>query len=150
MSVAVPERYRPRRVSSLGRTIAKGTALKLYGIEVEGMALDPVSIDRAKEVLTAHAPGPGHVGFAILHRGEEALWLLLHWWMAGGILAQRLWRAPLDGAEPDGFEPVDRPLMACVWELVPIAFERDAYVTTVLNGGTEADYLARQLTEGWY
>ncbi|WP_062114322.1 hypothetical protein [Aureimonas sp. AU40] len=149
MSAVTQERYRPRRIRSLGRTIANETALKLYGIEVEGAALGPVSIERAKYVLAAHAPGPGHVGFAILHRGEEAVWLLLHWWMAGGILAERLWRAPLGSAQA-GFEPVDRPLMACVWELVPIAFERDAYVATVMNGGTEADYLSRELAEGWY
>ncbi len=149
MSAAASQRYRPRRISSLGRTVAGGTALKLYAIEAEGASLKPAVVETARDILAAHAPGPGHVGFAILHRGEEAVWLLLHWWMEGGILAERLWRAPLDEGQA-AFEPMDRPLMACVWELVPIDFERDAYVATLMNGGTEGDYLSRALGEGRY
>ena len=127
-----------------------GAALKLYGIDVEGRALDPRLLEEMHALLREHSPGEERHGFVILHRGEEAVWLLLHWWMEGGILTERLWRRPLAGEAARAFEPVDRPLMACVWELVPIAFERDAYVATLMNGGSERDYLARTLAEGWY
>jgi len=147
---AAPDRYRPRYVSVLGLGGPGGAALKLYGIDVEGRALDPNLLKEMHALLSDHSSGNGRSGFVILHRGEDAVWLLLHWWMDGGILTERLWRRPLAGEGAGGFEPVDRPLMACVWELVPIAFERDAYVATVMNGGSESDYLARTLAEGWY
>ncbi|WP_019995989.1 hypothetical protein [Aureimonas ureilytica] len=147
---AAPDRYRPRYVSRLGLGHPAGAALKLYGIDVDGRALPADLVKEMHAVLADHSPGEGRLGFAILHRGEEAVWLLLHWWIEGGILAERLWRRPLDGGETARFTSVDRPLMACVWELVPIAFERDAYVATLMNGGTQGDYLARTLAEGWY
>ena len=147
---AAPGRYRPRYVSVLGPGHPGGAALKLYGIDVEGQALAPYLVEEMHALLSENSPGEGRAGFVILHRGEEAVWLLLHWWMDGGILAERLWRRPLAGEGAGGFQPVDRPLMACVWELVPIAFERDAYVATLMSGGSLGDYLSRTLAEGWY
>ncbi|WP_182086650.1 hypothetical protein [Aureimonas sp. ME7] len=143
-----PETFRPRAFAFHGLWRPRGAALKLYSIRAGEGPIDPVLFDDAERVVSGSAPTDAPVGSVVLHRGEEAVWLLLLWWMPGGILAERLWRRPLDGAT--GFEPVERPLMACVWELSVIGFERDAYVATVMAGGTQNAYLDRTLPEGEY
>ncbi|RIY00734.1 hypothetical protein D3218_09985 [Aureimonas flava] len=140
------ETYRPRASGTLGHWRAGSAQVKAYAIRADG---DPLGDDlqrAARDLVGAEDLGGAELGFAIVHRGEEAVWLLLHWWMPGGMLAERLWRRPLDGTA--AFEPVDRPLMACVWELPVIGFERDAYVETVMAGRSGAEYLARVRPDG--
>ena len=43
----------------------------------------------------------------------------------------------LDG--PAAFEPLDRPLMACVWELALIDHERRAYMRSVMARSGDAE-----------
>ncbi|KAB0682902.1 hypothetical protein [Aureimonas leprariae] len=139
--------YRPRAVRSAGRWEADHAALKLFTITATPEPMSAEAIALARETVVADGSANG-LGFVILHRGEEALWLLLHWWLPGGILGQLLWSSPLAG--PIRFEARDRPLMACVWELVPISFERDLYVRTIMHGRSAEDYLAASLPDGSY
>ena len=85
-------------------------------------------------------------GFAILHEGEEGLWLLLHWWLAGGIATQLLWRSGV--GDRTEFIDADPLLMACVWELGIIDFERRAWIETAMSGKPVSDYLTRTLPRG--
>lgn len=85
-------------------------------------------------------------GFAVLHQGEEAVWLLLHWWLDGGITTRILWRAPLNGAV--NFIDADPLLMACVWELSVIDFERRAWMKTAMAGQPVSSYLTNKLPRG--
>ncbi len=141
------EIYRPRAVRFAGVWETARAALKLYTIVATPEPMADAALSTARETVEADGSAEG-LGFLVLHRGEEALWLLLHWWLPGGSLAERLWSSPLDG--PVRFEPRDRPLMACVWELVPISFERDGYVRTVMSGRSGNDYLAQHLPDGPY
>jgi len=78
-------------------------------------------------------------GFAILHEGDEGRWLLLHWWVAGGIATRRLWRSDL---LPGGhFVEADPLLMACVWELGLIDFERRSWMRTAMAGKPVSEYI---------
>lgn len=131
------EVWSPRQVEPLGRVHAAGLDLKAYGILVDSSrALGHELTDAAHAVLDA---GAGEVaetdhqglGFTILHRGEEGIWLLLHWWLKGSILGQLLWRADLAG-HPE-FQRRDRPLMACVWELALIDHERRCWTHTMMT-----------------
>ena len=93
----------------------------------------------------AGAPKPNFgAGFAVLHRGEEAWWLLMHWWLPGGIASHGLWRADL-GMTPPDFSPVPPGPMACVWELGVIDFERRAFMATAMAGAPLADYFASRM-----
>ena len=74
------------------------------------------------------------------------MWLLLHWWLEGGIATQILWQSELN--EEVEFEPAQPLLMACVWELGIIDFERRAWMETVMSGQPTADYLTRILPRG--
>jgi hypothetical protein len=85
-------------------------------------------------------------GFAILHEGQQALWLLLHWWLGGGVATHQMWQAPLGSQEE--FQPVEPSVMACVWELGIIEFERKAWMATAMSGKPLSDYLALTLPRG--
>ena len=89
------------------------------------------------------------LGFCIVHVGEEAVWLLVDWWISGGILCQRMYSAPLD--QPKQFQPVQGPFIACVWELEVTAHERGAWMRHVLRDDPDsAAYLADVMAAGSY
>ena len=70
----------------------------------------------------------------------------MDWWAHTDICCQLLAHAPSDTA---AFTAVERPLLACVWEAVVLAAERDAWVATMLTERPAPEaYLSRWLSEG--
>ncbi|WP_420960502.1 hypothetical protein [Brucella sp. IR073] len=141
------------RAARFAEVVSCGPAvIKLSIIEADATSpLPDAAIDAAKETIAGTAEkltATRHLdaGFAIVHQGEEGLWLLLHWWLEGGIATHMLWRSNLDG-EP-AFVPAEPLLMACVWELGIIDFERRAWMETVMSGKPVADYLTRTMPRG--
>ena len=135
-------------------------ALKVYGINHQaesstGQVVDPTIVAAAREKIRAHLPeidrkgDHHHTGFAILHQGMGGNWLLLHWWVQESICCEALWKSPEES--PTVFEAAPRSFMACVWELVVIDFERQAWVETVLqHKGNRDRYLGTRLPDGAY
>ncbi|MEQ1649189.1 MAG: hypothetical protein ABL898_11430 [Hyphomicrobiaceae bacterium] len=148
--------YMPRQMSSLGIWDIGGWRFKTYLIRANTrwpvsdamIAAARMKIAAVRDSLEATAHF--NTGFVVLHEGVEGIWLLTHWWTKGGICAELLWHATAD--HPATFEEVDQPLMACVWELVPIDFERRAWVDTVLKpgGGGLVAYLRTTMPDGTY
>ncbi|EHK64266.1 hypothetical protein [Achromobacter arsenitoxydans] len=154
-----PEPYSPRRIAHIATWRDGAQATKVYGIHRDPDHAGPILCDTAmasaraavQAVLAEHAGGErSHgLGFCIAHVGEEAVWLLVDWWMSGGIVCQRMLSAPL--AQPDHFSPVSAPALACVWELTVIAHERDAWVRHMLADEPNArGYLEDVLPAGLY
>ncbi|NNU59213.1 hypothetical protein [Ochrobactrum soli] len=144
--------YRPRAAWFDGLTECGPATIKLNIIEADPsnpLAEAAVGIARrqiANAAARLEALPHLDAGFAILHQGEESLWLLLHWWLEGGIATEMLWQSEL-GDEIE-FMPAQPLLMACVWELGIIDFERRAWMETAMSGKPIADYLARTLPWG--
>ncbi|KXF79212.1 hypothetical protein ATN84_05670 [Paramesorhizobium deserti] len=141
------------RAARFAELVACGPAtIKLSIIEadaaqpVTGAAIDAVRAIIAQAGGRLAATRHLNAGFAILHQGEEGLWLLLHWWLEGGIATHLLWRSDLEG-EPK-FAPAEPLLMACVWELGIIDFERRAWMETAMSGKPISDYLTRTMPRG--
>jgi hypothetical protein len=136
--------FRPRPTQPLGVEEIQGWSLKWYAINVEPEPIDQEIVEAAKELVATAIPvadvDPA-VGFVIVHRGEEAVWLLPALWR-GDILYQRVFGAPL--SDPTRFKEVGGPdgPTACVWELVVHAHERDAFVAHVLSGARGPDAAA--------
>lgn len=154
-----PEPYAPRRIAPLGVWREAGHSIKAYGIHRDAELAGPILTDAVtasvraavRDVLSVHRGDPrGHgLGYCIAHVGDEAVWLLVDWWISGGIVCQRMLSAPL--AQPDRFTPVTAPALACVWELAVIAHERDAWVRHMLTERPDADaYLQAVLPAGRY
>ncbi|MBX8799922.1 hypothetical protein [Pseudochrobactrum asaccharolyticum] len=143
--------YSPRS-AWFGQVITCGSAqIKLNLISAQSDSLTADKITAAAQQISAAAGDFSayalhDAGFAILHEGEEALWLLLHQWIDGGICTQHLWRSDLTGAV--SFRPAPAHLMACVWELAIIDFERRAWIETVMAGLPHTAYLSRTLPRG--
>jgi hypothetical protein len=93
---------------------------------------------------TAERPG---VGFLVEHRGAGADYLVLGWWDRENELPMRVVvREQEAGAV---WRPARTSESFCVWDLQVMAFERDAYVATVLapdadHGAIDA-YVAHHL-----
>jgi len=110
------------------------------------------ALDYIRTVLpTARAEeGTDHeAGYVILHKGEMATWLLIHWWAHSDIALRLLAFAPLGDT---GFQSADhRRFHACVWEHVVIDHERDAWVRTAMATSSDLNgYFDDRLNDGAY
>ena len=153
------EPYSPRYISYVDTLVDADFAIKIYGIRHQEEFTGPIlteavaaSVHAAiRSVLDEHARHDRSygLGFCIVHIGEEAVWLLVDWWISGGIVQQKMLSAPLE--RPDAFMPVIEPALACVWELVVMAHERNAWVKHMLTAQPDAGgYLRDVLHAGKY
>jgi hypothetical protein len=141
------EPYRPRRIEPLGVVERTGWTIKLIGITAGTDLPDDAEVAAAVEVAGRELPQPPRgIGFCIVHRGAEALWVLVCWWELD-IMYERLWRADLGSTDLRAVPP-DGPT-ACVWELQAICHERQAWIEHVLTKPAAPDiagYLGSTLT----
>lgn len=146
------ERYRPRRTEPLGVVECAGWTIKLIGITADAGLPDDGEVAAAVAVAERELPQPARnptrsgVGFCIVHRGTEAVWVLVCWWELD-IMYERLWRADLGSTDLRAVPP-DGPT-ACVWELLAIDHERRAWIDHVLARPADPDfagYLTSTLT----
>jgi hypothetical protein len=151
-AIALRQPYEQRAVRPLETWAHDGWLLKVYGLVHRGDVPPSEVVAAAKRTAAETLPTPAEtpdrygVGFLIVHQGQDQRWLLVDWWGYESVLHHRLFVAPLDG-EPE-FERAPDPLTACVWELPILAFERDAWVETVLSDPKRPDvpaYLERRL-----
>lgn len=153
------EPYAPRRMAFFNQWNEDGLAIKAYAIqrnpdptvpllspEVAAAARKTAMATLKHNARDARATG---LGFCIVHVGEEAVWLLVDWWISGGILCQQMYSAALN--EPDRFQPVQGPFIACVWELQVTTHERGAWMRHVLREDPDtAAYLTDVMPAGSY
>ena len=129
-----------RRTDFHGVRDVGGRSMKVYAISADGAATSDELLDSACATAASVLPSGGF-GFLIVHRGEDAVWLLVHWWQ-DDILCQRLLRGGAGGA----FVPAAPELFACVWELHVIDHERRCWASHALGSGDVAEYLGDGLT----
>jgi hypothetical protein len=134
--------YSPRLVTALAPVEVCGRLLKVYA-----MFRDPARRSAAPEPewLRQHVasvlseplqPRDHPLGFVILHYGSEGDYLLVSQWYGADMLKHWVRAAMVDAEGGMTFTPLaQRDLVACVWELEVIKFERDAWVNTVLARG---------------
>lgn len=145
-----PYRRRPRR--SLPPENYAGWRLKRYQIRDSAADAWPDAGDFAAGVSLARLalPRPAlddgrcGAGFVVEHAGHGVDYVVLAWWDRENELPLRVFVREHGGGDwrdARGGESV------CVWDLEVIAFERDAYVDTLLAGGSADDYLARRAPE---
>ena len=113
---------------------------------------DGVAMALATLPQPARAPGRPGAGFVIAHRGRGADYVVLGWWSEENELPVHVVRR--DQAPHAAWRAAREGESFCVWDLQVIAFERDAWVATVLSAdGARAllaervdAYLARRLS----
>jgi hypothetical protein len=155
--------YTPRPIRFLRVAEIGGWHLKVYGISARQERPERDAVEAALRLAAEQLPRPATsvggdaepsvsherygVGVLIVHEGREGLFVLMSWWAGENMLQHRVFLAP--EGPPFAFEdPAPTRVIACVWELAVLAFERDAWVETVLANPTGPDlqaYLARHL-----
>ena len=155
-----PIQYRPRRSLPIPILKMSGVNLKIYG----------VFSDPAKAI---QFPGASHlsscigelcnvptdecdhgVGFLILHLAEDGDYLLLSHWVDANMLRHQVFQCKVTEQGVTSIRSLANDgIIACVWELEIMKFERDAWVRAVLiagviNAATQASYLESNF-RGW-
>ncbi|MEM8983596.1 MAG: hypothetical protein AAGC71_11255 [Pseudomonadota bacterium] len=147
--------YRRRRFEQLPAWSIGDTTLKAYAITVGEAPLSTALATAAydyvsNEAETINGADAHGSGYAMVHHGEQAVWLLAHWWAHVDIAMRLLASAPADGLPEFVSRDAER-FHACVWEHVVINHERDAWVRHVLTDTPDLDaYRADALPDGWY
>ncbi|MEJ2288697.1 MAG: hypothetical protein P8Y02_08645 [Deinococcales bacterium] len=146
--------YRPRRIRFVGLEEAKGWRLKVYNILHHSKEPTAALLEAASDTALASLPQPATtpdrygVGFIAVHQGASYDFVTVAHWAYETELRSQTYMRPSSGSYL--LEPVSgSELSADVWDLRLLAFERDAWVETVLRPD-RADldrYLGRRLEE---
>tara|TARA_Y100001951_G_scaffold43867_1_gene34773 strand:+ start:18404 stop:18868 length:465 start_codon:yes stop_codon:yes gene_type:complete len=144
-----PIPYAPRRCQFLDIWELGDWQLKVYGIVYDDAPLSPELVAAARQLaeerlaLSAEQTGHYKVGFVGIHQGKTSHFVFVDWWADSNELHHHVYVAPLDA--PTAFSYTSPSgLIACVWDLELMAFERKAWVHTAMSPqGDIAAYLNR-------
>ena len=144
--------YVERPIRFLGVWSHADWRLKVYSISAKRRICDPDLVAAAKDVATKTLPQPAlsperyGLGTLIVHEGNDANFVLLDHWAGENMLHHQVFTSPLERPlELTDFSYTK--LAMCVWELHVLAFERQAWIDTVLRQTEHPDfegYLARR------
>lgn len=150
-----PGLYQTRPIRFLELWQHDGWRLKFYGIASRRPMPRAELVDAAKAVAAERLAGvPASmqhysVGFLGVHDGLTSNFVFVDWWPDQNELHHHVYISPTDDpsqltyATPTG-------VIACVWDLRLMAFERQAWLDTVLarHGGPDIEaYLQQELNE---
>lgn len=150
-----PIPYTPRPIRPLEIHHRDGWDLKLYSVTLPGEVLDRTAFDRqfgavVRPCLPLPDPAAGRpgLGFAIFHQGRGMDYLVLCWWDRENEIFNRVWTRPRGIVDAE-WSQAQGGETACVWDLLVIGYERDAYVDTLLgsNGPDREGYLSRRFSD---
>lgn len=130
--------YTERPIRFLEVWSQAGWQLKVYSISAKGEFCDPDLVAAAKAVAAKNLPQPAlssgryGLGTLIVHEGNDANFVLLDHWAGENMLHHQVFASPLERPlELTDFSYTK--LAMCVWELHVLAFERQAWIDTVLR-----------------
>lgn len=137
--------YESRPIRFLDLWCVEGWRIKVYGIAY-GRPLPREELVRAAQwVAGKHLRDVAvgvrhyHVGFLGVHDGRTSNFVFLDFWADENELHHHVFVSPTE--QPDQFTYVTPTgLSACVWDLRVQAFERDAWVTHVLQRSESPDF----------
>lgn len=147
-------KFKPRDVLVLPLADVGGWTVKRYAIVAENRRFDASVAEAALACVPDLLPAPGQIdtddgnhGIAvqIVHFAEVAVVSPIVYWHWGSVLSHPIQlRAPWDN--PTRFRPGVQDVLGCVWEMEIIAFEVEAWKTTVLSGeGSSIERVERYL-----
>jgi hypothetical protein len=134
-----------------------GWRLKVYGISALSDEPPAQLVAAIKSVAASTLPQPAvtdhryGIGFLYAHEGRNGGgYASVNWWLNENELHHYQYEATPEGL--DDLKPIEVTggSAACAWDLAVIAFERDAWIETVLanESGPDLDaYLAREMNK---
>lgn len=153
--IEIQENYKPRPICFLELWETFGWRLKVYGIAYRRSVPRPELIAAAKVVAhqrlleSANDQKNYGVGFLGIHDGRTANFVFVDWWAEENELHHHVYVSHTD--KPEMLEYVTPTgLVACVWDLRVLSFERQAWVDTILKKPNNPDleaYVQSRLEE---
>jgi hypothetical protein len=152
--IKLQESYQARPIRFLELWREAEWRMKVYGIAYQRPLPRPELVEAAKRITRPHlrtAKSQTHygVGFLGVHDGRGANFVFVDYWADENELHHHVYVSPSD--KPKALEYVTPTgLIACVWDLRVMWFERQAWVETILANPTGPDveqYLSRRLHE---
>jgi hypothetical protein len=134
-------RQRPKRVTP-GETLElPGAILKWYGLHADDRPIPDALTAQARARLGAVPLDAKGMGFVVLHRcGEDFYFLIVCTWRNSNEIWQSVFYK--DGDAMEEFEVFPRDAVHkptfCVWELVPVWHEQEAWRRFLLSPRDEA------------
>lgn len=132
------EIYKPRVISDRGVWDLGAIQFKIYELHAEGKTVTSGMVETAKAFLREdvlcdieNMGDSNGLGFAIIHPGDLGVTIAAHWWAQGSVLCQRIYRRQYDDTAP--LDTLNRPVVACVWELEIIAVEQKIWRETMMK-----------------
>jgi hypothetical protein len=134
--------YAPRELSAAGHKTVSNRIFKVYELVAPARRISEDLRDAAWATLPQLAATPVDedtpaAGWCVLHRGEDAAYLLAYSWVWHEVLDVRVAVAGnpslgTGGADETDFGVLSHRWMGCVWELTPLAHERSVWIKHVL------------------
>jgi len=132
------ETYKPRVTVNRGVWDLGNIQFKVYDLLSDGKNVTEEMLETALSFLhdeviaDAEKMGDNNgLGFLIIHPGDLGLTIAAQWWAQGSVLCQRIYRRQYNAAIP--LDTINRPVVACVWELEIIAAEQSIWRKTMMN-----------------
>ena len=137
--------YEKRVVSFLELWEVGHWRLKVYGIAYRKAKPDQDLVDAAKRIAELDALPRAvdnyGVGFIGVHQGFDSNFVFVDWWANENELHHHVYVSPLDDLADLNYE-TPTGLSACVWDLFVMGFEREAWVSQVLQAPDADDFEA--------
>ena len=139
-----PMQYLPRLALSYPTISVNNRQIKVYGVfsDQGKVACFPDQEELAThigEITDAPNDAADHgLGFAIVHLACDGDYLLLSQWFNANMLRHRVYQCVVDNRKLANVESLaETGIIACVWELEIMKFERDAWVRTMLSAAPD-------------
>ncbi|MFD8081697.1 hypothetical protein ACFV4F_08360 [Kitasatospora sp. NPDC059722] len=132
----VPVPWAPRRMVALAPDRVRGWRVKRYGISATRPRPPAHVIEAARRAVERSLPEAYpealSCAFSVLHEDEDGCYVVVAWWSPNRlILHSRTWISAW--ADPADWRPAPGAATACIWELVAMGAERDAWVRHVVR-----------------
>lgn len=138
--------FQKRDLRGAGTRQANGRTLKVYELRAPGQQIEDSLRTAAWGLLPELVAEPVDtttpaLGWVVLHRGQDAAYVVAYSWVWNEVLEQHLAVAGrpelgAGGSEVTEFGVLDRRWMGCVWELAPLQHERISWIDNVLRPPT--------------
>ncbi|MFF1724882.1 hypothetical protein [Streptomyces sviceus] len=128
--------YAPRRMVAYEPDRVRGWTVKRYGISATRPRPPEPVVEAARSAVLRTLPDAYDdalaYAYSVLHEDPDGCYVVVGWWSRNRvILHTRTWLSQWEA--PDDWRPAPNGATACIWEMVAMAHERDAWVRHVVR-----------------